>query len=96
MEREDVARTRVGVPDVSKQRLGSGALIVEKEVWPKCGQVLRHRPHVGLGLLGNAGERGAFGLRLDHPSCLSIDNQQVVARPYRQRVLADRNADPDA
>jgi hypothetical protein len=86
-----MARARVGVAHIPEQGFGSGALIIEKEVRPKCRQMLRHRTHIGFRLLGNAGERCAFGFRLDHPSYSSIDNQQVVARSGRQRVLADRN-----
>lgn len=49
-----------------------------------------------LGLLGDAAQGHADFLDLDDAGRLIVDEQQVIARPSRQRELAHRHTEPGA
>ena len=54
--------------------------------------MLRQLCEVLLGLLGEAGERGAGLLGLDRAGCPAVDEQEVVGLAGGQREFADRHA----
>jgi hypothetical protein len=78
MKEEYAARPRRRVGMVAKQDFGAGGDIFEANLPLAPHQMLRHAAHVARGLVREAREGRAFGLRLDDAAKCPTDKQGII------------------
>ena len=94
MERKNTAAARLGIETVGEAGFDAGALIEQRQRPDLRGQFGRKALAVLFRLDFDPGQRDAFLLGFDYPSCFTIDIEEIV----REAVSGDERevAESDA
>ncbi len=95
VEREHATRARLGIAFIAKESFNASGFVQERKRSGQSGsQKVRQTGSVTTRLIGNGRKRGSLLFGLDNSHGLSIDKQQVIARPGFERDFPDDDAAP--